>query len=144
MLRRNLSITFDTDVVIPFKVYDGDGLTDAELEAAILAGTAPLKDVTGWEFTFTVRKKVTSRTALIYKTSSGSPGGITIAGGFGGSPDQTVDVEFFDTDVYDPDVSPPVEIKAGSYVYALKRVDPGAETVVDYGWLEINRTAASE
>ena len=144
MLKRNLAITFDTDVVIPFKIYDGDGLTDAELEAAILADTAPLKDITGWDLSFTVRKKENSAATLIYKTSSGSPGGISIAGGFGGSPEQTAEVQIDDTDTYDPDVSPPVEIKPGSYVYALKRIDAGAETVLDYGRIDITRTGAWE
>jgi hypothetical protein len=144
MLRRNLSIVFDTDVVIPFRIYDGDGLTDEELEAAILAGTAPLKDITGWDLSFTVRKKENSAATLIYKTSSGSPGGIAIAGGFGGSPEQTIEVQIDDTDTYDPDVSPAVEIKPGSYVYALKRIDAGAETVLDYGRIDVTRTGGWE
>ncbi len=92
---------------------------------------------------FTVRKKENSAAELMYK-STGSAGGVSIAGSFGGSPEQTIEVEFFDTDTYDPDVSPPVEIKPGSYVYALKRTDTGAETALDYGRLEVTRTAAWE
>ncbi len=145
MLRADKTIVFDTDVILPFEIFDGDSLTDAELLAQIAAGTAPLKDVSGWELGFYVRKKPNSADpALIYKNNSGSPGGITVMGTFGGSPEQTVEVLIEDTDTYDPDVDPVLLIKEGQYVYALKRLDAGAETVLVYGYLNIMRTGAWE
>lgn len=142
MLRRDLTIVFDTDVVLPFVIYDGDGLTDEELEAQIEAGTAPLKDLTGCTLGFYVRKKENSADpALIYKSTGA---GIVIEGMFGGSPDQSIEVTLEDTDTYDPDGSPTVLLKAGDYVYGLKRLDEGAETVLSVGKLTIVRTGAWE
>ncbi len=143
MLRSDRTIVFDTDVVLPFQIFDGDGLTDAELQALIDASTAPPKDVTGWDMGFYVRKKPNSADpALIYKATSGD--GIAIIGTFGGSPAQTVEVTLEDTDTYDPDSSPTVLLKEGQYVYSLKRFGPGVETVLVYGTLTIVRTAGWE
>jgi hypothetical protein len=142
MLRSDRTIVFDTDVVLPFRIYDGDGLTDDELQALITAGTATEKDITSWDLAFTVRRKLNSADPpLIYKETGD---GITLEGTFGGSPLQTVLVALEDTDTYDPDSSPAVLIKEGVYVYALKRLDAGAETVLAYGNLTIQRTGAWE
>lgn len=142
MLRADKIIVFDTDVVIPFQVYDGDGLTDAELEAAISDFTAPLRDITGWTLGFYMRVKPgTDDPPLIYKSIGD---GVEIVGSFGGSPEQTVEVTFADTDTYDPTVSPPVLIKPRVYQYALKRLDAGAEAVLVWGTLKIDKKAAWE
>lgn len=143
MLRSDKTIVFDTDVTLPFVIYDGDDLTDDALQALIDAGTAPEKDVTGWTLGFYVRKKANSADpALIYKATGGN--GITIEGSFGGSPAQTIEVTIEDSDTYDPDASPAVELKAGDYQYALKRLDEGAETVLVWGKLTVDRKAAWE
>ena len=142
MLRSDRTIVFDTDVVLPFQIYDGDGLTDAELQALIDAGTAPEKDVTGWELGFTVRKKANSADPpLIYKDTTD---GIAIEGTFGGSPAQTIEVTIKDTDTYGPEDAPTVLLKEGTYSYALKRLDEDAETVLVYGKLVITRTSGWE
>lgn len=143
MLSADITINFDTDVELPFVIWDGDGLTDAQLQAQIDAGTASRKDVTGWDLAFAMRKKVNSADPPLI-TKSTSVGGIAIEGTFGGSPDQLVVVSIDDTDTYDPDSSPTVEIKAGNYVYALKRVGAGVETVLVEGTLTVHRTAAWE
>lgn len=143
MLRSDRTIVFDTDVVLPFRIYDGDGLSDEDLRALIEADTATLKDVTGWTIGFYVRKKSTSADPpLIYKETGGQ--GVTIEGAFGGSPIQTVEVALEDVDTYDPDSSPAVQIKAGVYAYALKRLGDGVETVLACGNLTITRTGAWE
>jgi hypothetical protein len=55
-----------------------------------------------------------------------------------------VEVALEDTDTYDPDSSPTVLIKEGIYVYSLKRIDDGSETVLAYGNLTIVRTSGWE
>lgn len=141
----DFTITFDTDVRVPFVIYDGDGLTDDELQAQIDAGTAQRKDLSGKTIAFYMRKKVNSvDPPLIYKTSASSPSDIELTGTAGGSPDQVLWITFHDTDVYDPTASPPVAIKPAKYPYAVKILDAGEEAVIGRGITTVEQTAAWE
>lgn len=142
MLQVDWTIEYDTDVELPFVIYDGDGLTTEALQALIDAGTAPRKDLTGKSLGFYLRKKVnTADPPLIYKSTDDD---VSIEGTFGGSPDQSIVVAMHDTDTYDPDSSPTVNIKAGRYPYALKVLDDGEEAILAYGTITIVQTAAWE
>lgn len=143
MLRDDRTIVFDTDTILTFVIYDEDGLTEAELEASIAAETAVRRDITGWLLGFYVRRPH-AVPLLLYKSNEDSPSDLHIVGSFGGSPDQTVEVTILDTDTYDPDVSPSVELDEGVYMYALKRLGDGVEEVLWSGALTITRTAGWE
>lgn len=141
----DFSIDYDTDVRVPFVIYDGDGLTDDELQAQIDAGTARRKDLTGARLALYMRKNVNSADPpMIYKSTDNSPADIGLEGTYGGSPDQTVVVSFFDTDTYNPVSSPAINIKAGKYPYALKQLGDGIETILAYGIGTISKKAAWE
>jgi hypothetical protein len=133
-------VYFDTDKLLRYTVYQGNP-TLADIEA----GAATRQDVAGWALSWTVRKKVNSPDPpLIYKSVGA---GIAIVGIYNPDPDvntQRVEVTLEDTDTYDPDGSPPVEIKAGNYAYALKRTGPGVETMLAEGRFQLLRTAAWE
>jgi hypothetical protein len=141
----DFTITYDTDVRVPFVIWDGDGLTDDELQAQIDAGTARRKDLTGATIAFYLRKKVnTPDPPLIYKSTETSPSGVSVDGTFGGSPDQIVYVTFEDTDTYDPTSSPVVNVKPGRYPYALKELGDGIETILARGTVTVELTAGWE
>lgn len=133
-------VFFDTDRTLRYAVYEGDPTAEQ-----IAAGTAVPKDVAAMDLAWVLRKKVNSiDPPLIEKTLSA---GISITGIFNVDPTvntQRVQVQLDDTDTYDPDASPPVEIKAGTYVYALKRLDAGAETILAEGSFTLLRAAAWE
>lgn len=133
-------VYFDTDRLLRYTVYAGDPTAEE-----ITAETATPEDVTGWDLAWVLRKKPNSADPpLIEKTLSD---GITISGVFDSDPSantQRVEVLLADTDTYDPDASPPLEIKAGTYVYALKRLDPGSETILAEGTFTLLRAAAWE
>lgn len=133
-------VYFDTDRLLRYTVYDGDP-TVAEIEA----GTAVPKDVTGYDLAWVLRKKVDSADPpLIEKTLSS---GISITGVYNSDPalnTQRITIQLDDTDTYDPTASPPKTIKAGTYVYALKRIDAGSETILAEGTFTLLRAAAWE
>ena len=86
------------------------------------------EDVGSAALTFVVRKHDDSETILIEKTTETSPPGIVVVA----SP-QSVTINIADTDSYDPDVSPAIELTPGPYRYTLKRTDAGSETTLRYG-----------
>lgn len=132
-------VFYDTDRLLRYTIYQG-GSTAAE----IAAGTAIPEDVTGWALTWVLKKKVDGA-ALIEKATSGS--GIVISGVYDADPSvntQRVEVTIDDTDTYDPDASPEIEIRPGDYVYALKRTDAGGETILAYGKFKLLQAAAWE
>lgn len=133
-------VYFDTDRLLRYAVYAGDPTADE-----ITAGTATPEDVTGWDLSWVLRKKPNSADPPLIEKLVGQ--GITITGVFNSDPDantQRIEVLIADTDTYDPNVSPTVEIKAGTYVYALKRIDPGSETILAEGTFTLLRAAAWE
>lgn len=130
-------VFFDTDILLRFTVYDGNPTAEE-----IANETATPIDVDGWALEFIVRKKPNSADPALIRKTIGD--GITITGTFGGSPIQRVEVLLEDTDTYDPDGSPEVLVKEGDYVYALKRVDEGSETILAYGKFKLLRAAAWE
>lgn len=133
-------VFFDTDRILRYTVYQGNP-TAAEIAAV----TAIPQDVSGWSLAWTLRKKLTG--AAMIEKLTGSPGGIAITGTYNVDPavnTQRVEVTLADTDTYDPDASPAVNLKAGSYVYALKRTDDGEETVLAYGKFKLLQAAAYE
>lgn len=133
-------VFFDTDRLLRYTVYQGDPTA-----AQIAAGEALPQDVSGWALAWVLRRKVNSEDPpLIEKTISA---GIEIVGTYDAAPgvnSQRVEVTLEDTDTYDPDANPPVQIKAGSYVYALKRTDDGGETILAYGTFKLLQAAAWE
>lgn len=132
-------VFYDTDNTVIFLAYDGEPTT-----AQILAGDAVPLDVTGYELTWVLRKTTKSVTPLIEKTIGT---GIVIAGVFNASASlntQQVEVTIEDTDTYDPNGSPVVHIKPGSYVHALKRTGDSVEKILAYGTFELLQAAAWE
>lgn len=121
-------VFFDTDRILEFTVYES-GSTDDQ----IAAGTAVPQDVTGWALGWTMRKK-TDGPALISKTTTA--GTVQIVGSYDADPNvntQRVRVILKDTDTYDPNVTPVVNIPAGTYQHGLKRLDAESEDVIAYG-----------
>lgn len=133
-------VFYDTDKVLRYTVYEGNPTA-----AEILAGTAVLQDVAGWSLAWTLRKTAKAAAALIEKSTA--DGSITITGTFNLDPDvntQRVLVAIEDTDTYGPEGAPVQIVKPGSYEYALKRLDPGSETVLAWGTFELMQAAAWE
>lgn len=135
-------IFLGTDFTLPFTVYDMEGKTQAEVEAEIEAGTATEVDVSGWDIRFAIKSAPKNEDPGLIEKEVGQ--GITIEGTFGGSPPQRVVVTIEDTDSYDPDASPIVDLKPKKYWYALKRTDPGSETIIAYGQFQFLEAATHE
>jgi hypothetical protein len=136
-------VFYDTDRILRYTIYTGNPTA-----AQILAGEAIAEDVSNWSLAWVVRKKVNSPDPpVIQKLSTGSPADIAIVGVYDVDPlvnTQRVEVTLHDTDTYDPNVSPVVNVKAGTYAYALKRVGDGVETILAYGKFVIPQVAAWE
>ena len=130
------------DKVLYYAVYDQTGLTDAELLAQIAANTATPLDVSAYDLVWLLRKKDnTSDPALISKESFA---GISVVGTFNASQSlntQRVAVALEDTDTWD-EGSPVVAFKPGKFRYSLKRVDPGLETVLVFGYIDFMMATA--
>jgi hypothetical protein len=121
-------VFFDADYRLRFPIVDAEGV--------------PI-DVSGWAFSWTLRRKAnTPDPPLIRKTSAD---GITVTGTYDVDPTantQRVVVALSDKDTYDPDND--LLVREGTYVYGLKRTDDGSETVVAFGKLKLWRSAAWE
>lgn len=133
-------VFYDTDRLLRYAVYQGNPTA-----AQILANTALPQDVTSWDLSWVLRKKVNSVDPPLIEKMVGA--GIVISGTFNASASlntQRVEVTLEDTDTYDPAGSPTVQIKAGSYFYALKRTDDGEETILAYGTFALLQVAAWE
>ncbi len=136
-------IFYDTDNVLRFQNFVGEYENEAAITAALAAGTAVCEDASTWSISFSVRKK-SRGPLLIYKESAD---GIAVTGTFDADPvdnEQRIEVTIEDTDIYDPSASPPVDVKGGNYIYALKRIDPGFERILAFGVWVIPETAAHE
>ena len=132
-------VFFDTDKRLVFTAYQGNPTA-----AEIAAETAVPQDVSGYEFSWTLRKTAKAADPLIRKTTGD---GITIEGTYNATPasnTQRIVVTLSDKDTYDPDADPPVLVKEGDYVHALKRTDDGSETVYTFGRFKLLRSAAWE
>jgi hypothetical protein len=135
-------VFYDTDLVLHYTVYQSDATPET-----IAANTAIPQDVTGWAIGWTLRKKTSSADPPLIEKTTESGGGIVIDGTYNADPDlntQRLVVTLEDTDTYDPEVSPVVQIKPGNYVYALKRLDEGSETILAAGRLRLLQAAAWE
>lgn len=124
------------DKKLQFAVYNQTGLTDAELLALIDAGTAEPLDVSAWDLIWSLRRKDKSSDPALIEKTNGSPAGITVIGTYNATQSvntQRVQVQINDTDSWDPDASPAVALKAGTYRHSLKRLDDGLETVLVFG-----------
>lgn len=148
-LERDLGFTaadrvfYDTDKLLIYTIWQGE-----PTQAQIDAGQAVPEDVTGWDLAWVMRAKPSSPDPpLIEKFSAGSPADIAITGVYNVSPGsntQRVEVTLHDTDTYDPDASPAVNLKPKIYHYALKRLNDGAETILAFGKLKLSQAAAWE
>lgn len=149
-------IQVDSDRTLAFQVWDPTTLgapTQFDPEngrpisyAGIDAGTARMMDVVGQKVSFTLRKKPTSPETLIYKTTE-SGGDVTIVGVFDPDPEvnqQRIKVRLRNHDTWDPDASPAVYIKGGTYSYAVKRIDEDQEDVYSDGPFVLVQSAARE
>jgi len=91
-------------------------------------------DITGWALSFKVKRQAADHDGhAVMSKATGS--GITIAGSFNADPAinaQTATVTIADTDT---DV-----LEEGTYHFELKRTDPGAETILAYGALDLIRS----
>lgn len=118
---------------VSLDTYPSGVLVPSELDALITAGTVAPVDVTGWNFTFIIRKgDKTADPALLTKTTSA---GIAIEGTYDANPatnTQIVVVTLADTDTAAADGSS-VTLAPKTYRYSLKRTDAGAETVYARG-----------
>lgn len=114
-----------TDWSKDFKIADLD--TDAT--------GATAKNVTGWAVTFDIRKQDKSSNVLLTK-SVGS--GITITGTFNSvlaTSTQVIRIAVADTDV----TTALFSTDGGTFRYSLKRTDDGAETILAYGDIVVER-----
>lgn len=133
-------VFYDTDRLLRYTVYRGDPTAQE-----IADGDAVPEDVTGWALAWVLRKKVNSEDPPLIEKTIGD--GIAIVGVYNADPvvnTQRVEVTLEDTDTYDPDGSPATEVKAGTYAYALKRIDDGGEAILAYGSFKLLQAAAWE
>lgn len=131
---------YDTDRVLRYQVFQGSPTLEE-----VLANTAIPDDVTGWSLVWVLRRSAKATAILIEKSTAG--GGITITGVYDADPlanTQRVLVAIDDTDTYGPVVDPVEIVKPGVYEYALKRLDPGSETILAWGSFELIQAAAWE
>lgn len=146
---------FDTHKMWQFEIFDEETLGEKILDADghvvsyenIESGTAQMKDMSGQSLAFQVRKQAKSSTAVISKSSDGSPVEIEVVGVFNANRDlntQRVEVRIRDKDTYDPAASPPVNVAPGAYAYALKQVTEGDERILLYGPAQLIQAAAWE
>lgn len=132
-----VNVTADDHVFIgsvkdlEFAVYTDENATEAI-------------DADGWTLRFDVRLTDRSDEVLISK-ESGSPVEIEVTGTFDSDPadnTQRIVVHLFADDTYRADLSPPeVLVRPNIYRYALKRTDPGNETELAFGELELLQSA---
>lgn len=127
-LKRTISVFLGTDNTLTFTAWQQNSETDAELTAAIAAGTAVPKDVTGWATSLVVRSSDTD-TSTATLTASGSVTGVYNA--TPASNTQRIVVTIADTDI--PQYDGATGLTPGTYRYALKRTDDGSEQVIAYG-----------
>lgn len=135
-------VFYDTDLWLSYTIYVGE-----PSEAEILAGTAVPADVTGWTFSWVLKRKAKNTIKLIEKLSGVSPTEIEVIGIYNADPalnTQRVRVRLEDTDTYNPIASPAVDVKPGSYVYGLKRTDAGFETILVEGAFKLRQAAPWE
>jgi len=133
-------IFYDTDNVLRYQVFQGDPTAEQ-----IAANEAIPQDVAGWTIAWVLRKKPKSADPPLIEKTVGS--GIAIVGIYDADPTanmQRVEVTLDDTDTYDPDSSPEVNIKPGKYAYGLKRLDPGSEKILAYGSFTLLQAAPWE
>lgn len=139
---KDARIFIGEDKTLFYPVYDQTDKTDAELLAAIEAGTAVPIDVSSYSLAWILRKNDnTIDPPLIEKESFA---GISVVGTFNVDPDvntQKIAVVLEDTDTWD-ESSPAVAFKAGKKRYSLKRTDPGLETVLAFGYIDFMMATA--
>lgn len=148
-------VFYDTDNVLRYAVYDnatlGAETTDPDTGLPtytnILNGTALHLDMSTRDMAWTLRKTPRASTPLIHKTTD-VDGGITVTGTFDASMalnTQRVEVRIKDTDTYDPDSSPTVDVRPSTtYHYALKTTDEDSESMLVYGKFTLIQAAAWE
>lgn len=143
-LERAIAVFVGEDKDFSFEIFDQAGQTEAELEAAIEAGTATMQNVAAWDFVFLVRLgDKTTGAALIDKESASSVE-IEVTGTYNATRannTQRVVVHLFDTDTAAADGSS-ILLAPKTYRYSLKRTDAGAETVLAYGDFELSEVTA--
>lgn len=130
-------VFYGTDRLLRYTVYQGNPSA-----AEISGGTAVPQNISGWTLEWVLRKKASSEELLIQKATGD---GIDIVGVYNADPlvnTQRAEVLLSDTDTYDPTAAPPVSVKPGTYVYALKRMDAGEETILAYGAFTLLQAAA--
>lgn len=118
-------VFLDTDWTKPFKVADID--TDAT--------GATARNIAGYAITFDIRRSHGSTSALLSKTVGA---GLTISGTFNSvlaTSTQVVTVAVADTDM----TTAIFGTNGGVFYYSLKRTDTGAEAVLAYGTITIQR-----
>lgn len=106
--------------------------TDHQFVVEIRDGTETVAiDVSTWALSFMVKRRLSDADvdALITKTNAG---GIVIAGVF--SSDPVVNLQRVTITVADTDTD---AIVPGLARYELKRMDPGLETVLAFGYMEL-------
>jgi hypothetical protein len=140
-----------TDFGLEYVLYEQPSdMTDAKFQALIDAALAddtvpdlvPI-DLAGKTWAWVLRLKDKSPDpALIEKTSAD---GITIEGVYNADPSlntQVMVVSVEDSDSYDPDASPAVELKPKKYRFSVKRMDDGFEQVHVFGYFQFLQATA--
>jgi hypothetical protein len=140
-----------TDVRLEFALYEQPStMTDEEfqalIDAALAADTVPALvplSLTGKAWAWVLRRRDSSSTALINKTSAA---GITVEGTYNVDPALNTEilvVTLVDTDSWNPSPADPVvNIRAGIYRHSLKRTDDGFEMVAAFGAFQFLRATA--
>jgi hypothetical protein len=125
-ITRKDQVFIDTDRILRNKVWKGN-----PTQAQIDANQAVPEDVTGWTLSW-----VLSEVGGVALVSKATGSGISITGVYNVDPTlntQRVDVLLEDTDT--------VALARGTYIYKLKRTDPGEETVLAFGTFELLEAA---
>ena len=140
-ITKDADIFYDCDKLLRYTMWEQGSLTDAALAAAIAAGTAVPKDVTGYALEWALCRSVETE-VLISKTTGA---GIAIVGTYNIDPDvntQRVEVQILRADTCDPSADPVVDVLPGKYVYAIRRTDAGSVDVLALGKLTLRKAAA--
>jgi hypothetical protein len=128
-----------TDLILSYTIYSGNPSAEE-----IAAGTASPEDVTGWQISWTLRKQPNSPDPALIEKTNDSGGGIDITGTWGSdaaSSTQRIEVTLSEADTYDPTGSPAVDVRRGTYAYALRRTDTGSKAVLAFGSFRLQQAA---
>jgi hypothetical protein len=99
------------------------------------AARTAIVDTTAWALSFVIKRRPTDSDmdAVFEKTTSN--GGVVVSGTF--NPDPGTNTQVATVTIADTDTD---GVLPGSYHWEMKRTDPGFETILSYGTVELKRS----